>query len=140
MVWTAVRESGRASGNGRAEAALSVGAIEALVALAARSPIAELCVEVGGARVTVTTRREAERTWQYAVCAQSVGVVRWPAGAEPRAGAGVRAGSVIAHVEALGLRQEVRAPTSGEVAGVLAAEGEAVEYGQPLAILRVTMA
>ena len=47
-------------------------------------------------------------------------------------GSQVRAGDVLAHVDVLGVRQEVVAPGDGIVARLLAEPGEAVEYGQDL--------
>lgn len=44
----------------------------------------------------------------------------------------VRAGDVLGHVDVLGVRQEVVAPSDGAVARVLAELGQAVEYGQEL--------
>ncbi|MDQ6930301.1 MAG: biotin/lipoyl-binding protein [Candidatus Eremiobacteraeota bacterium] len=38
----------------------------------------------------------------------------------------------LAYVEALGIRTPVRSHGSGRIAGVLVAEGQPVEYGQPL--------
>jgi biotin carboxyl carrier protein len=48
-------------------------------------------------------------------------------------GGSVRAGDVIGHVDVLGVRQEVVAPTDGVVATLEAQSGEAVEYGQTVA-------
>jgi acetyl-CoA carboxylase biotin carboxyl carrier protein len=47
-------------------------------------------------------------------------------------GSQVRSGDVLAHVDVLGVRQEVVAPGDGIVARLLAEPGEAVEYGQDL--------
>jgi biotin carboxyl carrier protein len=47
-------------------------------------------------------------------------------------GSQVRSGDVLAHVDVLGVRQEVVAPGDGIVARLLAEAGEAVEYGQDL--------
>lgn len=48
-------------------------------------------------------------------------------------GASVQPGDLLGSVDVLGIAQEVTAPASGIVAGVLAEEGQAVEYGQALA-------
>lgn len=48
------------------------------------------------------------------------------------AGAPVRAGDVLGHVDVLGVRQAVVAPADGVVGRYLAESGEAVEYGQEL--------
>jgi acetyl-CoA carboxylase biotin carboxyl carrier protein len=50
----------------------------------------------------------------------------------------VRAGDVLGHVDVLGVRQEVVAPTDGAVSRVLAEVGQAVEYGQELVRLDAT--
>lgn len=47
-------------------------------------------------------------------------------------GAAVQAGDLLGTVDVLGITQEVTAPADGIVAGVLAEEGQAVEYGQAL--------
>jgi biotin carboxyl carrier protein len=47
-------------------------------------------------------------------------------------GSQVRSGDVLAHIDVLGVRQEVVAPGDGIVARLLAEAGEAVEYGQDL--------
>ena len=44
----------------------------------------------------------------------------------------VRSGDVLGHVDVLGVRQEVVAPSDGAVSRVLAELGQAVEYGQEL--------
>lgn len=54
-----------------------------------------------------------------------------PAG-ELATGQQVEAGDVIGHVDVLGVRQEVVAPTTGIVSRLLAQPGQAVEYGQEL--------
>lgn len=48
------------------------------------------------------------------------------------AGAAVRSGDVLGHVDVLGVRQDVVAPADGVVGRYLAEAGEAVEYGQEL--------
>ena len=48
------------------------------------------------------------------------------------AGAVIRSGDVLGHVDVLGVRQEVVAPSDGVVGRYLAEAGEAVEYGQEL--------
>jgi biotin carboxyl carrier protein len=50
----------------------------------------------------------------------------------------VREGDVLGHVDVLGVRQEIVAPTSGIVSRLLAQPGEAVEYGQELIQLEPT--
>jgi biotin carboxyl carrier protein len=70
------------------------------------------------------------------VTAQLVG--RFHRGARPGAkplaevGGKVRQGQIIGTIETLNVLTEVEAPAAGRVAEVLAAEGQAVEYGQLL--------
>lgn len=47
-------------------------------------------------------------------------------------GATVQTGDLLGTVDVLGITQEVTAPADGIVSGVLAEEGQAVEYGQAL--------
>jgi acetyl-CoA carboxylase biotin carboxyl carrier protein len=63
--------------------------------------------------------------------AEFVGIVRFsrPAVAE---GATVEAGRELAYVEALGIRNPIRATADGRLSAVYVGDGEAVEYGQPL--------
>lgn len=44
----------------------------------------------------------------------------------------VHGGDVIGHVEVLGVRHDVRAPSDGTIRNLVAETGEAVEYGQTL--------
>jgi acetyl-CoA carboxylase biotin carboxyl carrier protein len=70
------------------------------------------------------------------VTAQLVG--RFHRGARPGAkalvekGSAVRQGQVLGTIETLNVLTEVEAPQAGHVAEILAAEGQAVEYGQVL--------
>jgi acetyl-CoA carboxylase biotin carboxyl carrier protein len=59
-------------------------------------------------------------------------------GASPFVGVGDRvdAGQVVGVVEAMKLMNEVRADRSGTVAELLVADGDPVEFGQPLIILQ----
>lgn len=51
------------------------------------------------------------------------------------AGAGVRGGDLLGHVDVLGVLHDVVVPEDGRLLELLAESGEAVEYGQPLARL-----
>jgi len=51
-------------------------------------------------------------------------------------GARVRPDSVICIIEAMKVMNEIRAEISGEVVDILVKDGEAVEYGQPLFLIR----
>jgi acetyl-CoA carboxylase biotin carboxyl carrier protein len=53
------------------------------------------------------------------------------------AGKNVSKGDVVAVITALGLDNEVESPHSGEVAEVLVADGDPVQYGQVLARVKV---
>jgi acetyl-CoA carboxylase biotin carboxyl carrier protein len=48
-------------------------------------------------------------------------------------GQSVQAGDLLGSIDVLGISQEVIAPSDGIVSGVLAEDGQAVEYGQALA-------
>jgi acetyl-CoA carboxylase biotin carboxyl carrier protein len=54
----------------------------------------------------------------------------------PAVGAWIGAGTHVGEIETLGIRNVVTAGTDGWVEEVLVAEGAAVEYGQPLIVLR----
>lgn len=56
-------------------------------------------------------------------------------GGKFRKGSTLRAGEVYGRIEAMHLRFELRAEVGGVLEQFLAAEGEAVEYGQPLVSL-----
>jgi biotin carboxyl carrier protein len=64
------------------------------------------------------------------VASPGVGYFLYADGLGP--GLEVRAGDVIGHVEVLGVRHDVRAPSDGVVRHLVAETGEAVEYGQTL--------
>lgn len=53
------------------------------------------------------------------------------------AGARVSTGDVVASITALGLANDVESPSDGEIVEVLAQPGDAVEFGQPLARIRI---
>ena len=58
--------------------------------------------------------------------------------AEPfvKVGDSVKEGQVLAIVEAMKLMNEIESDFTGTVAGILVENGEAVEYGQPLFVIR----
>lgn len=74
-----------------------------------------------------------------AVTAGAVGVFRPTKGpgapAPAQAGDCVERGQVIAYVESMGILSEVEAPLAGRLAALLVADGQPVEYGQPLATI-----
>lgn len=49
----------------------------------------------------------------------------------------VQQGEIVAAISALGLANDVEAPFSGEIVDVLVTDGQPVEYGQPLARVKV---
>ena len=53
-------------------------------------------------------------------------------------GKSVSKGDVVAVITALGLDNDVESPHSGEIAEVLVADGDAVQYGQVLARVKVS--
>lgn len=48
----------------------------------------------------------------------------------------VKVGDVVAGITALGIANEIESPVAGEVLEVLVKSGDAVEYGQTLAVVR----
>jgi acetyl-CoA carboxylase biotin carboxyl carrier protein len=56
---------------------------------------------------------------------------------EVEVGNQVEKGQVIAEITALGLANDVVAPAGGEIVEILVAAGDAVEYGQALAVIRL---
>ncbi len=122
--------------------------IKKLCALMREEDLVELTVEENGRRVTL--RRAVGRAQAPAppppkeegiiVRSPVVGTF-WirPAPGEPpfvKVGDLVQPGQVLCIVEAMKVMNEVRAEAAGMVEEILAEEGEAVEYGQPLFRLR----
>lgn len=131
--------------------------IEQLIEMIARAGVAEVTVRAPGLRVTVrngevvtgnkgASRRArqgghaheaavvsdaSDRRW---VTAPMVGVFR---ASDPpvRTGDAVRAGQVVGFIESMRLMNDVTAEAAGIVGEVLAEDGLAVEYGQPLLAL-----
>jgi acetyl-CoA carboxylase biotin carboxyl carrier protein len=79
---------------------------------------------------------EAERGTADLICSPSVGTFYWSSepGAAPFVSEGdlVRPGQQVAIVEAMKLMLPVEADRAGRIAKVLKANGEPVEYGEPL--------
>lgn len=118
-----------------------------LCALMREEGLEELTVEEGGRRVTL--RRAVQAVAPQAPPPPTTGIlVRspvvgtfWlrPAPGEPpfvKVGDVVQPGQVLCIVEAMKVMNEIRAETAGVVEEILAEEGAAVEYGQPLFRLR----
>lgn len=93
-----------------------------------RDPAASIRSTAGGA---ATSASEADRETTGSV-ARSTAVGYFIPAPELVVGATVQAGDLLGTVDVLGITQEVTAPAGGIVAGVLAEEGQAVEYGQAL--------
>jgi acetyl-CoA carboxylase biotin carboxyl carrier protein len=120
-----------------------------LLALVSASDITELDVTLGTTRVSI--RRPAMATPAQASASDAEATVTPEpephalAIASPlvgifhpvvKAGEAVANGQSIGAIEALGMPTSVDAPQSGTVEDLLVADGAAVEYGQPLLVLR----
>lgn len=68
-----------------------------------------------------------------------VGIVRRTKNSKPLVQVGeiVKRGQTLCFVDALGVQNEVRAPTSGRIVEIFAEEGQTVEFGQQLMLLEV---
>jgi acetyl-CoA carboxylase biotin carboxyl carrier protein len=119
------------------------------------SDIEELEVEHGGTRFVVrrdlseamiVARVEVERPEpvlrndSFVITAPLVGIFRRSAGGRGEvvvdAGDAVTVGQVVGAVEAMGMLNRVQSERSGLVQDVLVREGQPVEYGQPLLVVR----
>ncbi len=100
---------------------------QAVAAPAAPAPVAAEPASDGPALNGVAAHASAARVLK----AEFVGILRFsrPAVAE---GDAVEAGRELAYVEALGIRNPVRAAAAGTLTTVFVGDGQAVEYGQPL--------
>lgn len=131
-------------------AGLSAAELAEVLALIAGTDIAELDVTVGATRLSL-------RRTPVANANAGSGPSSAAAPAEPRSlaitsplvgifhasvttGDNVQPGQSIGAVEALGMPASVEAPQSGTVEELLVGDGSPVEYGQPLLILRRTVA
>jgi len=115
-----------------------------LLALLAGTDIVELDLAFGASRLTL---RRPPLVNPPLAAAQAPAVQELPSLAiasplvgvfHPSVAVGdvVSAGQVIGAIEALGMPTSVDAPRPGTVEDVLAPDGSAVEYGQPLVLLR----
>jgi biotin carboxyl carrier protein len=133
----------------RRRAKFTVDDIKGLVALVTQHRVAELSVQVGRMKVRIVGAVNGSAAqpkpavsdilgWDCPVCSPAVGVVRWLLRNRhtPQPGQPVARGAVLGHVEALGVRHEIRAPVAGVVAGRLVKDNEPVEFGQALLIVR----
>lgn len=122
--------------------------LSAVLGLVAGTDVVELELTVGGSRVTLRrpphigtvvtqqasepSRPAAENNTPLAIASPLVGIFH-PAVAT---GDTVTQGQVIGAIEALGMPTTVDAPQPGTVEQLLVPDGSAVEYGQPLLLLR----
>lgn len=86
-------------------------------------------IETGARPVEIDTTAPAQDV--VAVEAPMVGVFH-EAAPPVAVGQAVRAGDVLGAIEALALRNEVRAPLDGSVVSISVEDGQPVEYGQPM--------
>ena len=113
-----------------------------VLALLAGTDIVELDLAFGSSRLTVrrpplvsapaVAQRPVPDSHSLAIASPLVGVFH----PSVRVGDVVTAGQVIGAIEALGMPTSVDAPRPGTVEDLLAPDGSAVEYGQPLVLLR----
>jgi acetyl-CoA carboxylase biotin carboxyl carrier protein len=124
-----------------------------LLRLVDRSDVEELEVEHEGARffirrevgahpeatVQPSTQRPAPsaRPETYAVTSPIVGIFRRAGDAQVEPGAALEAGQVVGAVEAMRVQSRVQTERAGVVQEVLVRDGQPVEYGQPLVVLRL---
>jgi acetyl-CoA carboxylase biotin carboxyl carrier protein len=126
-------------------AGLTSGELSDLINLVAQSDIVELDVTVGSTRVSLRRPAVSQpastpdgvsslpgESPSLAITSPGVGIFR-PAVSK---GDEIQSGQSIGAIEALGMPTSVEAPRSGSVEEVLVQNGAAVEYGQPLLILR----
>ena len=123
-------------------AGLTAAQLSDLLDLLTATDVTELDVTVGRTRLAVrrpgvasaspSSELEVREPRSLAIASPLVGVFR-PAVAS---GDSLEAGQSIGAIEALGMPTSVDAPQSGTVEDLLVQDGSAVEYGQPLLILR----
>lgn len=127
-----------------------------LLRLVDGSDISELEVEADGARflvrrdlseasepvarVAVQVLEPLPRSDSFVITAPLVGVFRRSGGGKAEVlleeGDGVQAGQVVGAVEAMGMLNRVQSERAGVVQEILVREGQPVEYGQPLLLVR----
>ena len=125
---------------------VSADELQALLALVKDTDVTELDVTIGATRLSVrrppssvpsprgpmSAAAPAAEPSTLAIASPLVGIFR-PSVME---GDEVEHGAAIGAIEALGMPTTVDSPQTGTVEQVLIADGGAVEYGQPLVILR----
>ena len=125
-------------------AGVSAEELKKLLDLITDTDVTELDVTIGTARVSIrrpatsmptmrlSPSKEDSEPSSLAIASPQVGIFR-PA---VTPGTAVEHGDPIGAIEALGIPTTVDSPQTGIVEQVLVADGGAVEYGQPLVILR----
>jgi 2-amino-4-hydroxy-6-hydroxymethyldihydropteridine diphosphokinase len=103
---------------------------------AAPAPLAEIPASSNGASVSGNGSAAAGEKPKNVLKAEFVGIVRLSRPAVAR-GSVIGEDRELAYVEALGIRNPVRSRGPGRVAEVFVADGQAVEYGQPLFAIEV---
>ncbi|HCD99846.1 MAG TPA: hypothetical protein DER07_02255 [Armatimonadetes bacterium] len=125
-------------------ASVDLDAIRHALRLAREKGFREVELEVGETRFSAGLSSKSARPQPPAsapqdetvtVCAPIVGYLQ-KVRPSLKIGGRVQEGEVLACITALGLDTDVSAPCDGEVVSVEAAEGEALEYGQPIVVLR----
>lgn len=125
-------------------ASVDLEAIQHALRLAREKGFREVELEVGETRFSAGLSTKSARPQPaatppkdetVAVCAPIVGYLQKLRPAL-KVGSRVQEGDVLACVTALGLDTDILAPCDGEVVSVDAAEGEPLEYGQTIAVLR----
>ncbi len=140
--------------------------LQQLVNIVKDAQISELTVRVGDWRVTIRknfspavgvvkpiheTTIQGQEMGQGQVLGASpyvpivsgwVGIVQRQQNGKPlvQVGDTVRKGQTVCWVDALGVRNEVRAPESGRIVEIFVEDGQAVEFGQQLMLLETAEA
>jgi biotin carboxyl carrier protein len=123
-------------------AGVSEAELAEVLALVAGTDITELDLTFGASRLTLRRPSSpapsplapapAQDATSLAIASPLVGLFH----PSVKVGDVVAAGQVIGAIEALGMPTSVDAPQPGTVEDLLATDGSAVEYGQPLVLLR----
>jgi len=135
-------------------ASLADGELRDLLRIIARSDIEELELQIAGTRLFFkrpasheaperdtpgeVPPTSAEGPGTESVLADRVGFFHYPdeASTHPSPGDRVAAGQVLGVIESLSVPTPIHATNPGLLEAVLVEEGQAVEYGQPLFVLR----
>jgi acetyl-CoA carboxylase biotin carboxyl carrier protein len=109
------------------QAMIQLGINEAAAALAVTSPDSETAAPVA--------KEEKEEPKLHQIVSSGIGVF---SGSSVKAGDKITADSILCRcvVEALGIVHEIKPDVSGEIVEVLVQDGQLVEYGQPLFLVK----